>query len=105
MSKCYVKKENGEVVAFSRNPMDGINTEADTTDDDVVEYLSNGTALQQAQKFVREELVFADIQILYHQDSDSRKIATLTAWRTYRKELRNYVQAGAIVDPKPVRPS
>ena len=105
MSKCYVKKENGEVVAFSRNPMDGINTEADTTDADVVEYLSNGTALQQAQKFVREELVFADIQILYHQDSDSRKIATLTAWRTYRKELRNYVQAGAIVDPKPVRPS
>ena len=105
MSKCYVKKENGEVVAFSRNPMEGITTEADTLDSDVIAFLNNGTEIQQAKTFVIEELVWSDIQVNYHDDGDVRAIGTIQDIRDYRVALRNYVQAGAIATAKPSRPS
>jgi hypothetical protein len=61
--------------------------------------------LNKAKAFVSSELPVADINIFYHEDTDTRAVATLQDWRDYRKALRDYVQADAIVGSQPVRPT
>lgn len=73
--------------------------------DKINTYLDIGTPYSDAVNWVKHELKGADIQILYHQDSDTRKVATLTEWRQYRKDLRNYVKNGQIVGDRPTKPA
>jgi len=58
-----------------------------------------------AQKWVSEELAMSDIEIRKHEDGAPRvKGANVQAWRTYRNELRDYVQSGVVAATKPARP-
>ncbi len=72
--------------------------DVDTNDIDAQEALSD------ALVFVKIELPLSDINIYYHEDDDSRKVSLEATWRTYRKDLRNYVQ-GSTVGTKPTRPT
>lgn len=56
------------------------------------------------QVFIEQELRLSDINIAYHDDADTRAVSTISAWREYRKSLRNYIQNGVIVGTKPNRP-
>jgi len=81
-----------------------------TYEDGTVEVVDEQVAIDimnlgEAQSFVIREIKVADINIFYHEDADTRAVATLQEWRDYRKALRNYVQAGAIVGSQPVRPT
>ena len=58
-----------------------------------------------AEKWVSEELDMSDIEIRKHEDGAPRvKGANVQAWRTYRNELRDYVQSGVVAATKPARP-
>ena len=57
-----------------------------------------------AKSFVKYELMIADINVIYHEDEDTRATSDLASWRQYRRDLRNYVQAGAVATVKPTRP-
>ena len=57
------------------------------------------------REWISAELLYADIQIAYLDDGDTRQSPPPSDWREYRKALRNRVQAGVIVGPsRPVRP-
>ena len=58
-----------------------------------------------AQKWVSGELAMSDIEIRKHEDGAPRvKGANVQAWRTYRNELRDYVQDGVVIGERPVKP-
>ena len=61
--------------------------------------------LKAALTLIAVELPKADINIYYHEDTDTRKIGLEADWRTYRKELRAYVTDGVIVGSEPVAPT
>ena len=57
------------------------------------------------QAWVVAELAQADIEIRKHEDGHARKKgASAGAWRTYRNDLRDYVQDGVVVGERPVKP-
>ena len=37
-----------------------------------------------------QQLSGADLQVSFHLDGDTRAVATQAAWRSYRKQLRDY---------------
>jgi len=62
--------------------------------------------VKNAQKWVSEELAMSDIEIRKHEDSAPRvKGTNVQAWRTYRNDLRDYVQSGVVIGERPVKPS
>ena len=56
--------------------------------------------LEQARGYVKSELAAADVQVRYHEDKDPRGVATLSAWREYRRALRDHVSG-----KRPERPA
>ena len=67
------------------------------------ELAANDLATEQA--WVVSELSSADIEIRKHEDGAARvKGANVQAWRTYRNDLRDYVQSGVVTGERPVKP-
>ena len=57
------------------------------------------------QAWVVAELFSADVEIRKHEDGAARvKGANVQAWRTYRNDLRDYVQSGVVTGERPVKP-
>jgi len=74
-----------------------------TVADKAAEQAANDLAAEQA--WVVAELSSADVEIRKHEDGAARvKGANVQAWRTYRNELRDYVQSGVVIGERPVKP-
>ena len=55
--------------------------------------------------WVKSELDNSDVEVKKHEDSAPRaKGASVQVWRTYRNELRDYIQDGVIVGERPIKP-
>ena len=75
-----------------------------TVADKQAEKAAQDQAIEQA--WVVSELSSADIEIRKHEDGAARvKGANVQAWRTYRNDLRDYVQSGVVTGERPVKPS
>ncbi|MFB1096885.1 hypothetical protein ACEWH9_22350, partial [Vibrio diabolicus] len=56
--------------------------------------------------WVEQEMLFADRQIVLHEDADARASATIEQWRVYRRDLRNYVKDNVVsMVERPQRPT
>ena len=74
-----------------------------TVADKAAEQAANDLAAEQA--WVKAELSSADVEVHKHDDGHARKKgASAGAWRTYRNDLRDYVQDGVVVGERPVKP-
>ena len=74
-----------------------------TVADKAAEKAAQDLATEQA--WLVAELAQADIEIRKHEDGHARKKgASAGAWRTYRNDLRDYVQDGVVVGERPVKP-
>ena len=61
-------------------------------------------ALNEAKQYVSAELAAADVELNKHADDSTRSRNTAQVWRTYRNNLRDYVQGDVITTVKPERP-
>ena len=79
------------------------NAQVKTVADKAAEQAANDLAAEQA--WVVAELSSADVEIRKHEDGAARvKGTNVQAWRTYRNELRDYVQSGVVIGERPVKP-
>lgn len=73
------------------------------------QYTPNEEAQVFAEKenlWVEQEMLFADRQIVLHEDADARASATIEQWRVYRRDLRNYVKDNVVsMVERPQRPT
>ena len=57
------------------------------------------------QAWVLAEIKEADVEVRKFEDGAARaRGASVTVWRTYRNELRDYIQGGTIVGVRPTSP-
>lgn len=62
--------------------------------------------VSEEQQWVQAELAAADIEINKHGDAHGRTVGTQVAWRNYRNQLRDRVQAGVMSGgERPMRPA
>ena len=79
------------------------NAQIKTVADKAAEKAAQDLATENA--WVVAELFSADVEIRKHEDGAARvKGANVQAWRTYRNDLRDYVQDGVVIGERPVRP-
>ena len=79
------------------------NAQVKTVADKAAEKAAQDLATENA--WVVAELFSADVEIRKHEDGAARvKGANVQAWRTYRNDLRDYVQDGVVIGERPVKP-
>jgi len=99
----YTKNESGDYVAGESDPLDLTDVTWLTDEDKAAEAAQQLVDTESA--WVKAELENSDVEVRKHEDSAPRaKGADVQVWRTYRNELRNYIQGGVISTDKPVRP-